>query len=142
MHCCVKNNIFCITIFVPAKFICMYIISFKNVLKLLKYGFFMCWPPKGYAILIYTCITSNYIVYPRQLICFHFNKYCGCQDSFFQLRASKLIIQGKEKGSGKGKWHSFISHDAHCLFALVFWRRGINKMNQCSLKDNKSTYSS
>lgn len=39
-------------------------------------------PPKGYALLIYIWITSNYIAYTRQLICFHFNIYCGDQGYF------------------------------------------------------------
>ena len=128
MHCYVKN-IFFSNFFVPEKFICIYKILFKNLLNLLRYRWFMCRPFRGDAVSVCIWILSNYIAYTRQLICFHFYKHCGYQDYFFWLRASKLTIQGKEKGS-EGKWHSFISHEANCLFHwLVFRRRGIKKMD-------------
>lgn len=97
-------------------------------------------PPRGDAISMYIGIPTNYIADTRQLICFHFRKHCEYQDYFFWLRAGKLIIPDKEKGS-EGKWHSVISPEANYFFRLlVFRRRGINKMDLCSLKDTKLTY--
>lgn len=101
----------------------MYITLLKSLLKLPKYRVFLHIAPRGCAICIYIWIPANYIAYTGQWICFHFNKYCGCQDYFFWLRARELIIQGKEKGSGKGEWHCFISHEASCLLCLLVFRR-------------------
>lgn len=98
MHCYVKNT-FLSNFFVPEKFICKYKILFKNLLNLQRYRLFMCRPPRGNAMSVYIRILSNYNAYNRQLICFHSHKHCGYQGYFFWLRASKLIIQGKEKSS-------------------------------------------
>lgn len=129
MHCFVKSNAFFIPFFCAWK-IYLHVCHLINymLLKLLRYRTLMYMLPWGYAISIYIEIPSNYIASTRQLICLHFNKHCGCQNYFFWLRAS--IIQGKEKSSRKGKWHSLISHEANCLFCLlVFWRRGVNRID-------------